>query len=97
MAARAYRPEHTICFESVPRYAPEIKRTSLNLRLDLVAQARDVLDTKGTTDTVNRALEEIVRREKLRRLTEWTFDLTPEEQERLDWGLPLDGSPEPHP
>jgi Arc/MetJ family transcription regulator len=82
----------------VPRYAPEIKRTSLNLRLDLVAQAREILGTTGTTETVNGALEEIVRREKLRRLSAWTFEhLTDEEQERLDMDLPLDGSPEPHP
>ena len=75
-----------------------IKRTSLNLELDLVAQARDVLGTRGTTDTVHRALEEVVRREKLRRLSEWTFEhLTAEELERLDWDLPLDGSSEPHP
>jgi Arc/MetJ family transcription regulator len=91
-------PERTICFANVPRYAPEIKRTSLNLRLDLVAQAREILGTNGTTDTVNGALEEIVRRDKLRSLSEWTFEhLTDEELERLDWGLPLDGSPEPHP
>jgi Bacterial antitoxin of type II TA system, VapB len=82
----------------VPRYAPEIKRTSLNLRLDLVAQAREILGANGTTDTVNRALEEIVRRDSLERLTEWTFEhLTDEELELLDEGLPLDGSPEPHP
>ena len=74
-----------------------IKRTSLNLNLELVAAARDVLGTNGTTETVHRALEDVVRREKLRRLAEWTIDLTPEEEERLDWGLPLDGSPEPHP
>jgi Arc/MetJ family transcription regulator len=80
----------------VPRYAPEIKRTSLNLRLDLVAQAREILGTNGTTDTVNRALEEIVRREKLRSLAEWRIDLSDQELELLDWGLPLDGSPEPH-
>jgi len=74
-----------------------VKRTSLNLELDLVRQAREVLGTRGTTDTVHGALTEIVRREKLRRLAEWTFDgLTPEEEERLDWGLPLDGSEEPH-
>ena len=74
-----------------------VKRTSLNLELDLVHGAREVLGTRGTTDTVHRALEEIVRREKLRRLAEERFDhLTPEEEERLDWGLPLDGSPEPH-
>lgn len=70
----------------------------MNLRLDLVARAREVLGTNGTTDTVNRALEEIVRREKLRRLSTWTFEhLTDEELERLDQDLPLDGSPEPAP
>jgi Arc/MetJ family transcription regulator len=81
----------------MPKYAREIKRTSMNLRLDLVAEAREILGTRGTTETVHRALEEVVRREKLRRLSEWTFDLSDEELERLDWGLPLDGSPEPHP
>jgi hypothetical protein len=75
-----------------------IKRTSLNLDLDLVGRARDVLGTNGTTDTVHRALEDVVRREKLRRLSEWTFEhMSDEEIERLDWGLPLDGSPEPAP
>ncbi len=48
-----------------------IKRTSLNLDLDLVAQARDVLDTRTTTETIHRALEEVVRQEALKRLTEW--------------------------
>jgi Arc/MetJ family transcription regulator len=71
----------------VPRYAPEIKRTSLNLRLDLVAQAREILGTNGTTDTVNRALEEVVRREHIRRLAEHVFELTPEEELELErWG-----------
>ena len=50
-----------------------VKRTSLNLDLDLVGQAREVLGSRGTTDTVHRALEEVVRREKLRRLTERDF------------------------
>ena len=63
-----------------------IKRTSLNLDLDLVAQAREALGSNGTTDTIHRALEEIVRREKLRRLTEYDFsDLTEEERARA-WG-----------
>jgi Arc/MetJ family transcription regulator len=73
-----------------------IKRTSLNLDLDLVAAARDVLGTNGTTETVHGALREVVRREKLRRLGEQNFELTPEEEHLLDWGLPGDGSPEPH-
>jgi len=62
-----------------------IKRTSLNLELELVAEARQVLDTKGTTDTIHRALEEIVRRERLRRLSEERFALTPDERRRA-WG-----------
>lgn len=56
-----------------------------------------MLGTNGTTDTVHRALEAVVRQEKLRELAEQPFDeLTAEEEERLDWGLPLDGAPEPH-
>jgi Arc/MetJ family transcription regulator len=55
------------------------RRTSLNLDLDLVAEAQDVLGTSGTTETVHRALQDVVRREHLRRLQERTFeDLTPE-------------------
>ncbi len=61
-----------------------IKRTSLNLELDLVAEARKVLDTRGTTDTIHRALEEVVRRERLRRLSEERFDdLTDEALQEL--------------
>jgi len=61
-----------------------VKRTSLNLDLDLVGQARELLGSKGTTDTIHRALEEVVRREKLRRLATEPFeDLTPEALEQL--------------
>lgn len=61
-----------------------IKRTSLNLDLDLVAEAREILGSNGITDTIHRALEDVVRREKLRRLAGETFeDLTPEALERL--------------
>ena len=60
-----------------------IKRTSLNLDLDLVAQARDVLETSTTTDTVHRALQEVIRRDALRRLAEWRPDMTLEDLERM--------------
>lgn len=54
-----------------------IKRTSLNLDLDLVAQARQVLGARGTTETVHRALSEVVRRARLQQLASRTFeDLT---------------------
>ncbi len=63
-----------------------IKRTSLNLDLDLVAQARDVLETRTTTETIHRALGEIVRREELRKLAEWRPEMTPEQLEQLRRG-----------
>jgi Arc/MetJ family transcription regulator len=61
-----------------------IKRTSLNLDFDLVEQAREVLQTSGTTDTVHKALEEVVRTEALRRLTEWDLGgMTLEDLEKM--------------
>ena len=61
-----------------------IKRTSINLDLDLVSQARDVLKTRTATETVHGALEEVVRREAFRRLAEWDLDgLTLEDLDRL--------------
>jgi Arc/MetJ family transcription regulator len=58
-----------------------VKRTSLNLDMSLVDEAREVLGTRGTTQTVNRALAEIVRHDKLRRLTEMVFDADNDEIE----------------
>jgi Arc/MetJ family transcription regulator len=60
-----------------------IKRTSLNLDFDLVAQAREVLSTRGTTETIHRALAEVVQRDALRELADWRPDLTLEELEEL--------------
>jgi len=55
-----------------------VKRTSLNLELELVAEARKALGTKGTTDTIHRALEDVGRRKRLLELAEERFDdLTP--------------------
>jgi len=58
-----------------------IKRTSLNLDMSLVDEARNVLGTNGTTETVHKALAEVVRHEKLRRLTEMVFDVDNDEIE----------------
>jgi hypothetical protein len=68
----------------VPKYASEIRRTSLNLDVGLVAEARDILGTNGTTATVRAALEDVIRRDKLRRLAEWRIELTPEEEEEFE-------------
>jgi hypothetical protein len=56
-----------------------IKRTSLNLDLELVSRARGVLDARNTTETIHRALEEVVRRDELRELAEWRPELTLEQ------------------
>jgi hypothetical protein len=69
----------------MPKYASEIRRTSLNLDLGLVAEARDVLGTNGTTETIRAALEDVIVRDKLRRLAARTYeDVTPEEFEELE-------------
>jgi Arc/MetJ family transcription regulator len=58
-----------------------IKRTSLNLDMSLVDEAREVLGTNGTTETVHKALADVVRHDKLRRLTEMVFDFDNDEIE----------------
>lgn len=63
-----------------------IKRTSLNLDLELVGKAREVLGSNGTTETVHRALEDVVRREKLRRLAARDFSAYTAEERRRAWG-----------
>jgi Arc/MetJ family transcription regulator len=66
-----------------------VKRTSLNLDFELVEKARAELGTNGTTDTVHRALDEVVKQAKIRRLLELRFDsMDNDEIERL--GDPLE-------
>ena len=61
-----------------------VKRTSLNLELELVEEARRVLGTRTTTETIHRALAETVRRARLERLADRDFpDLTPEALAKL--------------
>ena len=68
-----------------------IKRTSLNLDMSLVDEARAVLGTNGTTETVHRALDEVVRQAKLRRLVARTFDIDNDELEASE--LEMEGLP----
>ena len=60
-----------------------VKRTSLNLDMSLVDEAREVLGTRGTTETVHRALAEAVRQARLQRLAARTFHMTEEELDAL--------------
>ncbi len=45
-----------------------VRRTSLNLNIELVEQAKAELGTKTTTDTVHAALDRVVFRAKMDRL-----------------------------
>ena len=64
-----------------------VRRTSLNLDFELVERAQKALGTKGTTDTVHKALEEAWRHYALDQLAEWRFDIDDFEQFRREaWG-----------
>jgi len=56
-----------------------IKRTNINLDVELVAAAAEQLGTRGNTDTVHAAMRDVVARARRRALVERDFgDLTPE-------------------
>jgi len=58
------------------------KHTTLNIDPDLVAEAQEVLGTKSVTDTIHAALDDIVRRNRRRRLL--TYDLPDLTREALE-------------
>ena len=61
-----------------------VKRTNINLDMDLVQQAAHELGTQRTTDTIHQALRDVVARSRRARLAQRDFeDLTPEALEAL--------------
>ena len=50
------------------------RRTSINLDFDLVEEAKAILETRETTETIHRALSEVVRQARLQRLAQRRFD-----------------------
>jgi Arc/MetJ family transcription regulator len=61
-----------------------VKRTNINLDMDLVEQAAHELGTQRTTDTVHEALREVVARARRARLAQREFeDLTPNALEAM--------------
>ncbi len=69
------------------------KRTSLNLDLDLVAEARKVLETDGTTETIHRSLQAVVRQARLQRLARRRIALSAEELAALRTPRTAEGTP----
>jgi Arc/MetJ family transcription regulator len=61
-----------------------VKHTTLNLDVALLAEAKKALGTKQVTETVHRALEEVVRSRRRAWLANQEFaDLTPEALARM--------------
>jgi hypothetical protein len=52
------------------------KRISISLDLTLVDEAKAVLGTEGTTETIHRALHDVVRRARLERLARRRFTVS---------------------
>jgi len=69
------------------------KRTSLNLDLDLVAEAKKVLETAGTTETIHRSLEAVVRQARLQRLARRRIAISDEELAALRTPRSADSAP----
>jgi Arc/MetJ family transcription regulator len=60
-----------------------VRRTTINLDTELVTQAREILAMTNTTDTVHGALREVIRRDRLRRLSERKWGMTLEELQEM--------------
>lgn len=61
-----------------------VKRTNINLNMDLVEQAAAELGTNRTTETVHAALRDVVARARRARLAQRDFDeLTPQVVENM--------------
>ncbi len=61
-----------------------VRRTNINLDMDLVEQAAQALGTRRTTDTVHGALRDVIARACRTRLAQRDFDdLTPESLEAM--------------
>jgi Arc/MetJ family transcription regulator len=60
------------------------RHTMLDLDVELMKEAQRVLGTTGATETIHRALQEVVNRDKRRRLLNMgTGELTPERLEEV--------------
>jgi Arc/MetJ family transcription regulator len=61
-----------------------VKRTNINLDMNLVQQAAQELGTRRTTDTVHEALRDVIARAQRTRLAQRDFeDITPASLEML--------------
>jgi len=69
--------------DSVRYTSAMAKHTSLYLEEELLRDAGEILGTSGPTGTVKAALEDVVRRARLKSLASWEIGLTPADLEEL--------------
>lgn len=69
--------------ENVRYTSAIVKHTSLYLEEELLRDAGEILGTSGPTGTVKAALEDVVRRARLKSLTGWEIGTTPDELDEL--------------
>lgn len=63
----------------VMRYDVTIMRTTVNLDVEVLEEARRALGTDGVSETVNAALADVARRVAIRRFDVRLFDVTDED------------------
>ncbi len=69
------------------------KHTTLNLDVDLLREAQRALGTREATETIHRALEDVVAREKRRQLLDMGLgDLSPERLEDMRRNRPFESN-----
>jgi Arc/MetJ family transcription regulator len=74
------------------------RHTTLNLDMELVQEAQRVLGTPRATEAIHRALQEIVDRDKRRRLLEMGVgDLTPQRLGEMRQNRSFGGGDMPRP
>lgn len=87
-----FRPRRKRCY-SKGVHMRSRRHTTLNLDMELVEEAGQVLGTARATDTIHVALQEVIDRDKRRRLLDMGLgDLTPERLQDLRRNRPFDGA-----
>jgi Arc/MetJ family transcription regulator len=72
MSRRSYRRQESNRYTAPPikLTATQVHRTTVDIEVDALEEAKAVLGTTGYRDTVNGALREVARIQKLRRLAD---------------------------
>jgi Arc/MetJ family transcription regulator len=94
---RIFQPCNKHHFRGRVQMSPR-RHTTLNLDMELIEEARQVLGTVRATETIHLALQEVIDHDKRRRLLDMgTGDLTPERLHELRRNRSFDPADPPQP